>query len=71
MLCPQPITKAIWRRKKIYVNAFDTLFQKDEAHLSKAEFFDELAEKGEVIAARPELYHSQSGRLMADNAEFT
>lgn len=45
--------KAIWKGKKVHINATGIPFQRDEAHFSEARYFDELAEDGEVIIAQP------------------
>lgn len=45
--------KAIWKRKKVHINATGVPFQRDEAHFSEAHYFDELAEEGEVTITHP------------------
>lgn len=49
----QECLKAIWRGKNVYINATGIPFQRDEAHFSEAQYFDEPAEEGEVIIVQP------------------
>lgn len=54
--CRSPSTntsRSFLRDRKVHVNAFETLFQKGEAHYPKAAFFDELMYDGEVTLPRP------------------
>lgn len=37
----------------MHINAIGVPFQRDDAHFSEAQYFDELAEEGEVIIAQP------------------
>lgn len=45
--------KAVWKGKKVLINATNIPFTRDEAQFSEAQYFDELAEDGEAIIVRP------------------
>lgn len=48
--------------KKIHICAIPSTFQQDEAHLSKAAFFNELAEDGESLLTTSGYSSTDMGR---------
>lgn len=46
------------------MNAKESLFQWDGAHISEAAYFDDLAEDGEQLPLDPEAYLCRCGRTL-------
>lgn len=54
--------EAIWKERRVHINATKSQFQRDEGHLSEVVYFDELADKGEVAPPSLETFFYRYGR---------
>lgn len=69
--------KVVWKGKRVNIDATESLFLREDAHLSEATYFDELVDNDEVAPAKPrgtplpEWYDLEKEEPRVDNSAFT